>query len=47
MQAKGEMVAADWQAFMAYFERTASYKINAEYYEERRAVFATMWQVAK
>ena len=47
MQAKGELIPADWQAFMAYFERTPAYQVSADYYEERRAVFATMWQAAK
>lgn len=47
MQAKGELIPADWQAFMSYFEKTPAYQVSADYYEERRAVFATMWQAAK
>lgn len=45
MEARGEMVPEQWARFMAYFEQTQAYLSQADYYEERRAIFATMYQV--
>ena len=44
MEARGELMSKQWRAFMRYFEMTPDYERAQDYYEERRTVFAVMYQ---
>lgn len=44
LEVSGILIPKQYQAFMSYFEMTAAYKSQQDYFEERRAIMATMYQ---
>jgi len=44
LEISGILIPKQYQAFMSYFEMTDDYKHQQDYFEERRAITATMYQ---
>jgi len=44
MEAQGHLITKQWRAFLRYYETTPEFESARDYWEERRVVFATMYQ---
>lgn len=47
MEAQGQLVPKQWQAWMRYFEMTPDYERHKEYFEEARTKASLMYQAAE
>ncbi len=47
MEAQGQLIPKQWQAWMRYFELSPEYERHKEYFEEARAKAAMMYQAAE
>lgn len=45
LDAQGQLLTKQWQAFMTYFETTYEYERHKDYFEEKRAELAFIYQV--
>ena len=47
MEAREMLVPGKWQAFMKYFEMTAEYRKDPDYFEDHRVSMAQVYQVSE